>query len=258
MKLAFRHSKAGVLLLALTVGSCAEADLGALEPDSDNATLRRAAFNEWYNEASTGGDRYQGGSWSVDYRQFVLQTAALEKLKWGSQIPDGSRVAAGELASDSWTNLGPDRADYLQNGGFTLPVTDSGRLRSIVVDPTNPQTRPPACATSHGNVTDAGSLPLVAGHDRTTRFASGLGLAGAQGVMARRLESISIANAAGRAVQVRAGEVTQGGLVQGQLLQIARVHLHFRFSFSRCRLKCDSGERLRVTQFTAGCCQLEQ
>jgi photosystem II stability/assembly factor-like uncharacterized protein len=61
----------------------------------------------------------------------MLNAAATERARWGALVTKADGTATGP----HWINLGPTRADTTQNGSSILHVTDSGRLRSIVVDP---------------------------------------------------------------------------------------------------------------------------
>lgn len=63
----------------------------------------------------------------------VLQQASLQRKLYANLLP-GSLAPAGV---PSWTSLGPNKTNHIQNG-VTLNVTDSGRLQSILVHPTNP------------------------------------------------------------------------------------------------------------------------
>lgn len=158
----FARWRLSLVALALVVASCKD-DPGATDPEtggaigaeSDNATLRHQAMNEWYNESHTAGTTARSGPWSPAYRRFILDAAARERARWGALLP-GGRV--GKIAGTTWTNLGPTHADFLANGSFTLNVTDSGRLRSIVVNPVNPSNI--FVATAEGGVwrsSDAGA-----------------------------------------------------------------------------------------------------
>jgi hypothetical protein len=48
-------------------------------------------------------------------------------------VRSGSRLGPGRPGK----HLGPAHADFLENGSITQNVTDSGRLRSIVVNPSD-------------------------------------------------------------------------------------------------------------------------
>jgi len=131
--------------LALAVIACTSGLLPAQE--ADNATRRARARDEWYNEsyaspAKANGKR--GGPWSAEYRRFMMDAAARERAKWGAQIPSNpepATVAEPEATiaatGSNWLNLGPTKADYLYNF-YTLNVTDTGRVRSFVTHPGDP------------------------------------------------------------------------------------------------------------------------
>ena len=132
---------AWALALVATTAAAIEAQ------EADNATRRARARDEWYNEsyaapAKSRGKR--GGPWSAEYRRFMMDAAARERAKWGAQIPsnpEGATVsepeAAVAAAGTTWVTLGPTKADYLYNF-VTLNVTDTGRVRSFVTHPTDP------------------------------------------------------------------------------------------------------------------------
>jgi photosystem II stability/assembly factor-like uncharacterized protein len=143
----------------VALSSCAYGvDLGdddnaGADADADSATLRRDAVENWYNEAA-GDPTARTGMWTAEYRRFMLTAAAGEKARWGELVTK----ADGTTSGPHWVNLGPTRADSTQNGSSILHVTDSGRLRSIVVDPADP--RRLFIATAGGGVwrsTDAGA-----------------------------------------------------------------------------------------------------
>src|SRR3954466_14345014 len=70
-----------------------------------------------------------------------------QRAAWGVVTPAFRQNALKEgkshsgkknLAGRTWVNIGPTGADYEQNGSFTGHVRDSGRARSILPHPTNP------------------------------------------------------------------------------------------------------------------------
>lgn len=73
---------------------------------------------------------WESGKWTAAYGQYVETVAAREAA---------ATPRTGLPAGSTWVNLGPTHADFLNNG-VTLNVTDSGRLTSIVVDPSNQNT----------------------------------------------------------------------------------------------------------------------
>ncbi|HEY7510455.1 MAG TPA: hypothetical protein VIG50_09385 [Vicinamibacteria bacterium] len=132
------------LALALTVS----APLWSPAQEPDDATRRARAREEWYHESYQAPARdkrtRKGGPWSAEYRRFVLDAAARERAKWGALIPgnpDAATVAEPEAAvaasGTNWVSLGPTKADFLYNF-VTLNVTDTGRVRSFVTHPSDP------------------------------------------------------------------------------------------------------------------------
>lgn len=117
---------------------------------TDNANARAKWQAEWYNEAQSSsktvtGPSKNGSPFSAQYRRFLMQAAASERARWSKQMPsnDASKLSieqALQLApatGTTWVNLGPTKADVIKNGSSSLNKTDSGRVRSIVVDPNN-------------------------------------------------------------------------------------------------------------------------
>jgi len=98
---------------------------------TDNATLRREAWRLWF------------GEWSPEFSRFMMHAAQRERQAFRSLMPrtPGSidEVMAAAPATGTWRNLGPTRADVIKNGGSSLAKTDSGRPRTILVDPANNQ-----------------------------------------------------------------------------------------------------------------------
>lgn len=97
-------------------------------PITDNARLRVAAMKQWW------------GEWSPEFRAFLGRAAASERGRFAALMPR----SAGELqvaapATGTWSNIGPTKADIIKNGSSSLAKTDSGRPRTILVDPANPQ-----------------------------------------------------------------------------------------------------------------------
>lgn len=116
--------------------------------ETDDATLRRQAIDEWYNEGYGREHGRRGGPWSASYRRFVLDVAAQERARWQTLLPapagDGTAPDPGLLeaaaAGTTWNSIGPSNASFIKNGSVTLNKVDSGRIRSIVVHPTDGST----------------------------------------------------------------------------------------------------------------------
>lgn len=138
----------------------------AEEHEKDDPNARRQAMDEWFNESYGKKHRNkQGGPWSPTFRKFMNDAAAKERAKYASQLPGtGSTISAStdpnaSLAATgtTWVNIGPTKANYAQNGSYSLNKTDAGRVRNIVIDPSSPTTL--YAAFSGGGVwksTDAG------------------------------------------------------------------------------------------------------
>lgn len=155
-----RHALHTALFLSALGGATVALAQGE---EMDRPTARARAMDEWYNEAqyfTADGKRKaspanshsarsrSGGAWSADYRRYMLEAAAKEKAKWNNLMPQASTMStsgslvvasATEATGTQWLNLGPNKADVIKNGSTSLNKTDSGRVRSIVVDPANTQ-----------------------------------------------------------------------------------------------------------------------
>jgi photosystem II stability/assembly factor-like uncharacterized protein len=139
-------------LTALALAGGPAVAFAAEEHDKDDANARREARDAWYNE-SYGEDREsklkklkkRGGPWSLEFRRFMNEAARKERETYASQLPGtGSTVqstpdgtATATATGSAWVNIGPTEARYAQNGGTNLNKTDAGRVRNILVDPTN-------------------------------------------------------------------------------------------------------------------------
>jgi len=121
--------------------------------ERDNATARRQAMDEWYNEsyAQRTDHRQQHKNkkplWSLKYEKFMQSAAKRERLRYPALMPSSNTSAtvidpnlSATAVGTTWTNIGPTKANYAQNGGYTVNASDTGRVRSIVTDPANPDT----------------------------------------------------------------------------------------------------------------------
>ncbi|MGZ3457468.1 MAG: WD40/YVTN/BNR-like repeat-containing protein, partial [Archangium sp.] len=136
---------AATALLALAPGRA----LAERDPDADDATARRQAMDAWYNESYEEvlhGKHAHGGPWSPAFQRFMNEAAARERARYASQLPGTATPitavtnssATAAATGTTWVNIGPTKANYLQNGGTTLNRTDAGRVNAIVADPTHP------------------------------------------------------------------------------------------------------------------------
>jgi photosystem II stability/assembly factor-like uncharacterized protein len=110
----------------------------------DDPSARRRAIFQWYNDTAPDPSPGRGRNsrpFSPGYQRFLNQAAARERARYGSQLPGltGSAAAiGGATTTGEWANLGPTKADFLRNGSYQLAKTDTGRVRTIAIDPTNP------------------------------------------------------------------------------------------------------------------------
>lgn len=102
--------------------------------ETDRATLRRKAQEEWYNEDYSEDKAKKGGPWKAQYRKFILDAAAREKQTSAALLPGAALAPVG---GSNWVNIGPTGSNFIRNGSVQLTQTDSGRTRNIVTHPTN-------------------------------------------------------------------------------------------------------------------------
>jgi len=128
--------------------------------EKDDPGARARAMYAWYNEGydrdvrKSAGERGQRPLWTPEYMRFLMEAAKRERVRYSAKMPlsassrvvlDPSSPIGAKAAADSpsrdlkWVNIGPTKANFARNGG-TLNVTDSGRIRTILTDPANPNT----------------------------------------------------------------------------------------------------------------------
>ncbi len=88
----------------------------------DDPTGREEALKEQY-----------GGEFTPQFMEAVMNAANLQTAQYGAAGRGGIKVPAG----GAWTNVGPDRSSWIQNGP-RLTESDTGRVRTFLVHPTNP------------------------------------------------------------------------------------------------------------------------
>ncbi|MFP2910115.1 WD40/YVTN/BNR-like repeat-containing protein [Pyxidicoccus sp. 3LFB2] len=120
----------------------------SLAGEKDDPNGRRRAMDEWYNESygKSYGKSKKGGPWSAAFRKHMNAAAAKERETYASLLPgtsspilpSGDPSASLAATGTTWVNIGPTKANYAQNGGTSLNKTDTGRVRDIIIDPTNP------------------------------------------------------------------------------------------------------------------------
>jgi hypothetical protein len=91
------------------------------EQIKDDPTGRREAQKEQY-----------GGEFTPQFMQAVTEAANLQTAQYGPAGRGGIKVPAG----GNWTNVGPYRSSWIQNG-VQLSQSDTGRVRTFLVHPTN-------------------------------------------------------------------------------------------------------------------------
>src|SRR5258706_16231333 len=106
-------------LVALLVAACI-VPRHAAASEADDPSARRQAALEWY-----------GQDWTPEYRRYVLDVADQERRR---QLAKSARLKTGG-AVPTWGNLGPTRAQAVQNDVPIPGAQDSGRVSSIVGHP---------------------------------------------------------------------------------------------------------------------------
>ena len=80
---------------------------------------------EWMRET-------MGGDLTPEFMEAMMIAADAERARYG---PDG-RGAIDVPAGGKWTNIGPQRSNWIQNG-LQVAQSDTGRIRSFLIHPTN-------------------------------------------------------------------------------------------------------------------------
>jgi len=147
-----KHKRWPLLASALLTALVGLSGPGAAR-ERDNATARRQAMDEWYNETyADRGDhkrvhKNKKPLWTQRYERFMQDAAKRERQRYRALMPSSSTSATAidptasiAAVGTAWTNIGPTKANYAQNGGYTVNASDTGRVRNIVTDPANPDT----------------------------------------------------------------------------------------------------------------------
>ena len=130
---------ASLLLLALPLGAQDDSYQAKYQAHykrftrGDDQKVQDEAWGrlEWFRER-------MGGDLSPEFVQHLLTQAELERAKYPSHYPDpfGPERSAA-VSGTTWTSLGPTGSAFTQNG-YTLTYVDSGRLRVILPDTSDP------------------------------------------------------------------------------------------------------------------------
>ena len=73
-----------------------------------------------------------GGEFTPEFMEAVMNAANQQTAEYGPAGRGGIKVPAG----GTWTNVGPDRSDWIQNG-VRVNESDTGRVRRFLVHPAN-------------------------------------------------------------------------------------------------------------------------
>lgn len=150
----FKRGTVLAAVIASVLAGGATVTASAREADHDDATARRQAMDEWYNEsysqrghANANARTHKKALFSPSYERFLMQAAMRERQRNGALLPRSgtsktviSSAIAPASTGTTWANIGPTKANYEQNGGTTLNVSDAGRVRNIITDPATPST----------------------------------------------------------------------------------------------------------------------
>lgn len=99
----------------------------AVEPTDVNAPIKDDAAGRynWMRETL-------GGDLKPEFIEALMAAADAQRAQYG---PDGR--GAIKVAGGQWTNIGPYRSNWIQNG-LQVQESDTGRIRTFLVHPTNP------------------------------------------------------------------------------------------------------------------------
>ena len=98
----------------------------ALGPDNVPIKDDPVGRLEWRREL-------MGGDLTPEFVTALMTAADEQRARYG---PDG-RGAINVPAGGAWTNIGPHRSNWIQNG-LRVNESDTGRIRTFLVHPTNP------------------------------------------------------------------------------------------------------------------------
>ena len=74
-----------------------------------------------------------GGDFTPEFMESLMTAANQQATEYGPAGRGNIHVAAG----GEWTNIGPYRSNWIQNG-VRVNESDTGRVRKFLVHPTNP------------------------------------------------------------------------------------------------------------------------
>ena len=131
---------------ALAVTLAPVSALAAEDHDRDDANARREFREQWFNESYGKAAKKKAkkdGPWSIEFRKFMNEAARKERERYASQLPGTSSTitavtdptATVAATGSTWVNIGPTKADYIENGSSKLTKTDAGRVRNIIPVP---------------------------------------------------------------------------------------------------------------------------
>ena len=135
--------KASVLALLVAVASYAVLAQAPAGPRDDayvstyQPKVQLSADNEPIKDDPEGRREWQreqmGGDLTPEFMAALAAAADQQQARYG---PDG-RGAIAVAGGGAWTNIGPYRSNWIQNG-LRVNESDTGRIRTFLIHPTNP------------------------------------------------------------------------------------------------------------------------
>ncbi|MBS2023119.1 MAG: hypothetical protein JST92_11950 [Deltaproteobacteria bacterium] len=130
----------GVAALAL-VSLAARANKLDFDEDAERASEKAHGLDRDDPAARMKVELFLEGKRPAELSLEILRIAQEEADKYG--LPGANSALrpfrqAARAGGSAWVNLGPSSADFSNNGGLSLAKVDSGRIRTILVHPTNP------------------------------------------------------------------------------------------------------------------------
>src|SRR5262245_50378208 len=135
--MAMRRYRNGACMLTIVVWLASMSSAGGQAPQAqpkDSTVLENAAQEPTVGDSDVEKDdpisrlKWQRGAWGL-----VTPTFRQNAIKQGKDHSDKKNARGPK-----WVNIGPIGSEYEQNGSFTGHVRDSGRARTILPHPTNP------------------------------------------------------------------------------------------------------------------------
>lgn len=137
-----RNSFVMSLVVALSIGVIGQAQQQAPRDDGYRSTHVPKSLPASVDDVSIKDDpagraeaikEQYGGEFSPEFMEALMNAANQQTAAYGPAGRGGIKVPAG----GAWTNVGPERSSWIQNG-LRVNESDTGRVRNFLVHPTNP------------------------------------------------------------------------------------------------------------------------